>query len=227
MITLRAALVASGLVVTVSAGSALAQSGAPVSPGDAASKPMQTVQMPATPEPVRVVLKPAATAVLVADMIDPTCKMQPKCTSSMLPAIAAFLAQARKAGVMVVHATRAGNAAKFLPETAPAPGDPVIANVAQDRFYNTKLDETLKAKGITTLVLTGWKVSGSVLYTSVGATLRDYTVVIPQDASRAGPDYEEAIGIFQILNQNSANATNEPLKPKASTLTRTDMISFQ
>ena len=47
------------------------------------------------------------------------------------------------------------------------------------------------------------------------------------DYSRAGPDYEEAIGIFQILNQNAANATNEPLKPKASTLSRTDLITFQ
>jgi hypothetical protein len=74
---------------------------------------------------------------------------------------------------------------------------------------------------------TGWKISGSVLYTSVGATLRDYTVVIPVDASQATTDYEDAIGIFQILNQNSANATNEPLKAKASTLSRTSMISFQ
>lgn len=226
MALIRSIFIVSGLAFTLCGGTAVAQTAAPAPAGNAA-KPMQTVQMPATPEPVAVVLKPAQTAVLVADMIDPTCKTQPKCTGSMLPAIAAFLAQARKAGVMVVHATRAGSAAKFLPETAPAPGDPVIANVAQDRFYNTKLDETLKAKGITTLVLTGWKISGSVLYTSVGATLRDYTVVIPKDASRAGPDYEEAIGIFQILNQSSANAGNEPLKPKASTLSRTDMISFQ
>jgi len=41
------------------------------------------------------------------------------------------------------------------------------------------------------------------------------------------PEHEIPIGIYQILNQNSANATNEPLKPKASTLSRTDMISFQ
>jgi nicotinamidase-related amidase len=227
MITIRAVLVASGLALTVCGGAAVAQTGAPVSSGTAAGKPMQTLQMPAEPAPVAVVLKPATTAVLVADMIDPTCKTQPKCTGSMLPAIAALLERARKAGVMVVHATRAGNAAKFLPETAPAPGDTIIPNVGQDRFYNTKLDEALKAKGITTLVLTGWKISGSVLYTSVGATLRDYTVVIPRDASLAGPDYEEAIGVYQILNQNSANATNEPLKAKASTLSRTDMITFQ
>jgi nicotinamidase-related amidase len=189
--------------------------------------PMQSVQMPEAPAQVAVVLKPATTAVLVSDMIDPTCKIQPKCMTTMVPAIAALLAKARKAGAMVVHATRAGDAAKFIPETAPVAGDPIIPSVGQDRFYNTKLDETLKAKGITTVVLTGWKISGSVLYTSVGATLRDYTVVIPKDASLAGPEFEEAVGAWAVLNQSAANATNEPLKPKATTLSRTDMITFQ
>jgi nicotinamidase-related amidase len=221
MLPIRAVLIAGTLAFPLSGGAAVAQTAAP------AGKPMQTVQMPAEPAPVAVVLKPATTAVLVADMIDPTCKTQPKCTGSMLPAIAALLAQARKAGVMVVHATRAGEAAKFLPETAPVAGDTIIANSGQDRFYNTKLDEALKARGITTLVLTGWKISGSVLYTSVGATLRDYTVVIPRDASLAGPDYEEAVGVYQILNQSAANATNEPLKAKATTISRTNMITFQ
>ncbi len=221
MMPIRAVLIASSLAFPLGSGAALAQTAAP------AAKPMQTVQMPAEPAPVAVALKPATTALLVADMIDPTCKTQPKCTGSMLPAIAALLAQARKAGVMVVHATRAGEAAKFLPETAPVAGDTIIANSGQDRFYNTKLDEVLKARGITTLVLTGWKISGSVLYTSVGATLRDYTVVIPRDASLAGPDYEEAIGVYQILNQSAANATNEPLKAKATTISRTNMITFQ
>jgi nicotinamidase-related amidase len=183
--------------------------------------------MPALPDPVRVGVKPATTALLVFDMVDPICKVQPKCTGEMVPAVVSLLAQARKAGVFVLYSTRAPTISKWLPEAAPAPGDPVVASYAQDRFYNTDIDKTLKAKGITTLILTGWKVSGSVLYTSVGATLRDYTVVIPVDASLAPTDYEAAIGIFQILNQNSANATNEPLKAKASTLSRSDMITFQ
>ncbi|MGA6969074.1 MAG: isochorismatase family protein, partial [Xanthobacteraceae bacterium] len=44
--------------------------------------------------------------------------------------------------------------------------------------------------GITTLVLTGWKISGSVTYASVGATLRGYTVVLPVDATSDATDYE-------------------------------------
>ena len=76
-------------------------------------------------------------------------------------------------------------------------------------------------------LLTGWKISGSVTYTSVGATLRGYTVVVPIDATSDATDYEIVIGKYQILNQNSANAANEPLKAKASTLSRTDLITFK
>ena len=228
MTLIRNILLTSGLVLTVYGGAAVAQSSAPGgSSSAAASKPLLTLQMPALPDPVRVVLKPATTALFVSDMIDPICKNQPKCTGVMVPAVASLLAQARKAGVFVVYSTQAANISKWLPEVAPASGDPFIASQGQDRFYNTDLDKTLKAKGITTVILTGWKISGSVLYTSVGATLRGYTVVVPEDASLAATDYEVAIGLFQILNQNSANATNEPLKAKASTLSRTDMITFQ
>jgi nicotinamidase-related amidase len=116
---------------------------------------------------------------------------------------------------------------KWLPEVAPAPGDIKIANTAQDRFYDTDLDKALKARGITTIIMVGWKVSGSVAYTSVGATLHDYTVVIPTDTTAASTDYETVIGFYQILNQGNGNLTNQPLKPRAPTLSRTDMITFQ
>jgi nicotinamidase-related amidase len=228
MIAIRTVLLAGGLTLTLCCAGASAQSGAPAASGNgAAGGPMTTLQMPALPGPVSVRLKPATTALFVSDMIDPTCKSQPKCTGIMAPAIASLLAQARKAGVLVVYSTQAARMSNWLPEVAPAAGDPRIESHGQDRFYESDLDKTLKAKGITTVILTGWKISGSVLYTSVGATLRDYTVVIPVDASTDATDYETAIGIFQILHQNSANATNEPLKPKASTLSRTDLISFQ
>jgi nicotinamidase-related amidase len=130
---------------------------------------MLTLQIPALPDPVKVVLQPATTGLLVFDMIDRICKSQPNCTGVMIPALASLLARARKAGVFVLYSTREPESSKWMPEVAPAPGDPVVKSYAQDRFYNTDLDKMLKAKGITTLILTGWKVSGSVVYTSVGA----------------------------------------------------------
>lgn len=218
MTQLRTVLLTSGLLLALCGGAAHAQ---------APSKPSLTLQMPALPDPVRVALKPATTALLVLDFVEPTCSSQPKCKSEMLPAMTPFMERVRKAGLVVAYGTREPNMSKWLPEVAPAPGDIKIMNVAQDRFYNTDLDKVLKAKGITTIIMVGWKVSGSVTYTSVGATLRDYTVVIPVDTTTAATDYETTIGFYQILNQGNGNLRNEPLKPKAPTLSRTDMITFQ
>ncbi len=191
------------------------------------STPALTLQMPSTPDPVPVVLNPATTALLIFDIVDPICTRQPNCKGKMLPAIASLLARARQAGVTIGYGTRAATMSKWLPEVLPAPGDITIESQAQDRFYNTDLDKLLKAKGITTLILTGWKVSGSVTYTSVGATLRGYTVVVPVDASLDATDYEIAIGLYQILHQHGSNAANEALKDGASTLSRTDLITFK
>lgn len=222
MMLIRYILLMSGLLLTAACtGAALAQSGAQ------STKPMVTLQMPALPDPVPVSVKAPTTALLVFDIVDPICTTQPKCMATMVPAITSLLAKARSAGMLVLYGTRGSTLSKWLTQVAPAPGDRVIQSYAQDRFYNTDLDKILKDKGITTLILTGWKVSGSVVYTSVGATARGYTVVVPVDASLATTDYETTIGLFQILTQFDANITNEPLKAKASTLSRTDMITIQ
>jgi nicotinamidase-related amidase len=217
MTQFRTVLLTSGLLLVLCGGAAQAQ---------ATSKPL-SLQMPALPDPVRVTLNSATTALLVLDYVEPICNSQPKCKSQMLPAMTPFMERVRKAGLVVAYGTREPNMSKWLPEVAPAPGDIKIVNTAQDRFYNTDLDKALKERGITTIIMVGWKVSGSVAYTSVGATLRGYTVVIPVDTTTAATDYETAIGFYQILNQGNGNLTNQPLKPKAPTLSRTDMITFQ
>src|SRR5713226_5042040 len=217
-------LLTSGLVLTLCGGAAQAQD-TPASRG--ASMPLLTLQMPALPDPVHVTLKPATTALLVLDYVEDICNSQPKCKSQMLPAMTPFMERVRKAGLTVAYGTREQNMSKWLKEVAPIPSDIKIVNTAQDRFYNTDLDKALKAKSIKTLIMVGWKVSGSVTYTSVGAMVRDYTVVIPVDTTSAGSDYETTIGFYNVLNSGNANLANEPLKPKATTLSRTDMITFQ
>jgi hypothetical protein len=75
--------------------------------------------------------------------------------------------------------------------------------------------------------MVGWKITSSVTYTSVGAMALDYTVVIPVDTTSAGSDYETTSGFYNVLNSGNANLANQPLKPKAVTLSRTDLITFQ
>ena len=210
----------SGLALAICAGASEA-------PAAQAPAKMITLQMPATPDPARVTLDPKTTALIVLDYVEDICNNQVSCKTKMLPAMTPFLAQVRKAGLVVAYGTREESMSQWLPEVSPAPGDIKIVNTAQDRFYNTDLDKALKAKGITTIIMVGWKVSGSLTYSSVGATLRDYTVVIPMDTTAAATDYEQTIGFYQILNQGNGNLTNVPLKPKAPTLSRTDMITFQ
>lgn len=188
---------------------------------------MITLQMPAQPDPARVTLDPKTTAVMVLDYVQDICNNQPKCKNGMLPAVTPFLAKARQAGVTVAYGTRAQNQTMWLPEIAPKPGDIRVTNTAQDRFYGTDLDKELKAKGIKTIIMVGWKISGSVTYTSVGAMAHGYTVVIPTDTTAATSDYEQTIGFYNVLNSGSANLRNRPLKPGSVTLSRTDLISFQ
>src|SRR6266849_2573690 len=221
MTLFRTVLLTSGLVVAFFSGAAEAQQNA-----RAAGK-MQTVQMPATPDPARVTLDPKTTALMVLDYVEDICNNQPSCKGQMLPAMTPFMEKVRKAGLTVAYGTRAQNMTKWLKEVAPATGDIKIINTAQDRFYGTDLDKELKAKGIKTLIMVGWKISGSVTYTAVGAMAHDYTVVIPTDTTSAGSDYETTIGFYNVLNSGNANLPNQPLKPNAVTLTRTDMITFQ
>src|SRR5689334_19795453 len=201
--------------------------GASEAPAAQAPAKMITLQMPATPDPARVTLDPKTTALMVLDYVEDICNNQVSCKTKMLPAMTPFMERVRKAGLTVAYGTRAPNQTKWLKEVAPTPGDIRVTNTAQDRFYGTDLDKELKAKGIKTVIMVGWKISGSVTYTSVGAMAHDYTVVVPMDTTSAGSDYETTIGFYNVLNSGNANLANQPLKDKSVTLTRTDLITFQ
>ncbi len=114
MTQFRTVLLTSVLLLLLCGAAAQAQS---------TSKPLLTLQMPALPDPVRVTLNPATTAMLVLDYVEPICNSQPKCKSQMLPAMTPFMERARKAGLVVAYGTREPNMSKWLPEVAPAPGD--------------------------------------------------------------------------------------------------------
>jgi nicotinamidase-related amidase len=224
MTLFRTIVLTIALAIALSSASAQAQRGGQ---NAAANGPTVTLQMPAIPAPVPVTLNPKTTALLVLDFVEPICNGNTKCKDAMVPAVKPFMARVRKAGMVVAYGTVEENLTKWLPEVAQQPGDIKVVATAQDRFFNTDLDKELKAKGINTIIMVGWKVSGSIAYSSVGATIRGYTVVVPVDTTAAPTDYEQTIGFYNILNQRNGNLPNQPLKPQAPTLSRTDMITFQ
>jgi nicotinamidase-related amidase len=190
-----------------------------------AAAPALAQQVPPVPAPVPVTLDPSKTAVLVLDITSQTCSPQPNCLE-FVPRVANLLSDARANNVFVVYSTPA-TSPPILADVAPAQGDPVFAGLGQDRFFDTALDEMLRAKNISNLVLVGWRENGSLLYTAVGANLRDYTVVVADDGTSASTDADVAIGRYQLLTQLNSNPNNEPLHKSATTLSKTDMITFQ
>ena len=170
-----------------------------------------------------VTLDPATTALFVMDITVGTCSPQPNCVE-MLPRIASLIARARAAGVLVAY-TSGGAGGTPLPEVAATPGDPIVQG-RQNKFFATNLDDIMRTHGIKTIVLTGWRANGSVLFTSHGATQLRYTVVAAVDCTAAARAFEVAIGLYQVLNLLDGNPTNEPLKQGAVTLSRSDLISF-
>jgi nicotinamidase-related amidase len=190
-----------------------------------AATPALAQQVPSVPAPVAVSLDHANTAVLVLDITTQTCSPQANCLE-FVPRVANLLQDARSKGVLVLYSTPA-TSPPILPEVAPQQGETVFAGLGQDRFFDTALDEMLRAKNISNLVLVGWRENGSVLYTAVGGNLRTYTVVVADDGTSAATDADVAIGRYQLLTQLNANANNDVLKKGATTLSKTDMITFQ
>jgi nicotinamidase-related amidase len=198
-----------------------------------ATAPVAAQQVPPSPADVAVTVNPATTAVLILDVIAPLCTAQPTCVA-MLPRVAALIAAARKAGALVVYSAAAPGgmvapvtAPPILPAVEPLKGDPIVLGAGQDRFFATALDGLLRRHGITTVILAGWRENGSLLYTAVGANLRNYTAVVAEDGTSASTDYDVAIGRYQLLTQLNNNAKNEPLKKGAVTLSRGDLITFR
>jgi nicotinamidase-related amidase len=195
--------------------------------------PARAQQVPPMPAPIAVTVSPATTALVVMDLISPLCTSQPNCVA-MIPHVASLIAAARRANVMIVYSAAMPNGLQdpiaplpFLPAIAPQKGELIVLGAGQDRFYATALDQLLNRHGVTTVILTGWRENGSVLYTAVGASLHNYTTVVAEDATSAGTEYDVAIGRYQLLTQLANNAKNEPLKKGAVTLSRGDLIAFR
>lgn len=216
-------LVAGAVLVTacatVSGSAALAASG---------STPRTTVSTHSVglPRPVPVTANPATTAYLLLDLTSVVCAPRPSCLAS-LPAAAALLAKARAAGATVIYSETSTPGSQILSQVAPQPGEPVVKAHA-DKFFGTDLDQILNSRGIETLVVVGTVANGAVLYTTLEANLRGYTVVAAEDGISADSRFIMHYSLFQLLNEPGfSNAQNTPLKKDAVTLSKSSLVTFQ
>lgn len=146
-------------------------------------------------------VKAADTAFLLLDIEQATCneKARPRCLAAV-PDMAAFLERARRAGMPVFYSnTPGGSRATMLPAVAPREEEPVV-KASVNKFYDTGLDDLLKAKGIKTVIVCGTTASGAVLHTATGAAQRGYRIILPVDCMPAASLYEEQASLWSLAN---------------------------
>jgi hypothetical protein len=178
-----------------------------------------SVKAPAAPELKAVTVDPKTTALLMLDFVKQTCNEQrrPRCLAT-LPKVKALLAEARAKDVLVVYSfVNSGTFADTLPEVAPTGKEPAVQSGA-DKFYKTNLEQILKDKNITTVIVVGTGAHGSVMYTGSEAALRGMKVIVPVDGMSAENAYIE-----QYVAYNFVSA---PGVSNNTTLTSVDMMKF-
>ena len=186
-----------------------------------------TSAVPTIPAPVAVTLDAKTTGLLVLDITSAVCTTRKTCVAS-LPVLTALLKKARDAKVPVIYSDTPTAGSTILPEVAQLADEPKVTARA-DKFINTTLDDLLKARGIKTALIVGSASNGAVLYTSFGANLRGYTVVVAEDGISTDDAFAQLLTRYQLLNQPGfGNATNTaPQEGRvAVTLSRSDLIYF-
>lgn len=187
-----------------------------------------TPSVPPIPAPVPVELSASSTVLLVLDFNTQVCQPNPACLAT-LPAASALIAKARAAKVPIVYSTTVNPAGPppALAAVAPQPGEPTVVARA-NKFVDTNLEELLKQRKATTLVVMGTAANGAVLYTTFHANVRGFTVVVAEDAMPAFTPFAALYTRYQLLNQPGvSNPGNKPLAERVVTLSRTDMITFK
>ncbi len=179
-----------------------------------------TVKAPAPPVLKPVTLDAKKSVYMVLDFRLEACTMEtrPRCAKS-LPHVEKLLKDARAKGMMVVHTLTTNSKAESIPPALkPIAGEQVIA-VAMDKMSAPGLADSLKAKGIDTVLISGTSGNNAVMNTAVGAVLRGFKAIVPVDTMPSEGAYQEQFAVWQIGNGSTLR--------EEATLTRSDMVTIK
>jgi nicotinamidase-related amidase len=177
------------------------------------------VKAPPPPPIHDATIDPKTTALFMMDFNSKNCKPdgRSRC-AAIIPAVQKFLARARSSNMTIIHSyTPNMEETDILPAIKPVAGERVV-QVRGDKFDKNDLADSLKAKGVTTIITVGTSANGAVLFTAIGASQRGFKVVVPVDAMPADTAYQEQFSIWEIANG--------PTIREVSTLTTLERVRF-
>jgi nicotinamidase-related amidase len=200
---------------------ALAGFGAPPALANDITKEWDSVKPPPVPEVKAATVDPKTTALLALDFMKTNCGVRPRCAAT-IPVANKLIEQARAHDMLVIY-TLVGETPK--PEgmadgiAKPRDGE-WIERGGADKFINSDIEQRLKAKGITTVIVMGTSAQGAVVGTSNGAVQRGFKAVVPVDAMSAEDPYNEQYAAWHLYKGGPVYL------PRNVTLTRGEMIKF-
>ena len=163
-----------------------------------------------TPEAQDVTLDPSMTAFLVLDLgvvtEDPAHDY-----NSVVGPVAAFLSQAREAGVAVIYTVQThfkdSDKAAVATVFKRRDHEPVIYPDTFDKFYGDELQPLLEERGVKNLIIAGARSNVAVLYTATSAAHPlGYDVVVPMDGITARGELEQAYTLHQLTHLPGSGA---------------------
>jgi nicotinamidase-related amidase len=200
----------------------------PAPPSASSAAPSGAIAIPDIPAAVPVTLDARTTALLILDINSAVCQPNPDCVKTV-PAIASLLGKARTLKVPVIYSSTVNPAGPppMLTAVAPQAGEPVVVARA-DKFTDTNLDDLLKQRNASTLIIVGSAANGAVMYSAFHANTRGYTVVVAEDGISSPAPVNTRLARYQLLNQPGfINSSNTALADKKVTLSRSDLITFK
>lgn len=181
-----------------------------------------SVQLPPAPELKPAKIDPAKTALLLFDFTIQTCSQErrPRCAAN-IPGLAKLLAEARARNMAVIYSVAIANTSRadIMPAIAPRDNEPVLPPLGPDKFIGSDLEKDLRARGVTTVILTGTAAHTTVLHTGASAALRGFDVIVPVDGMSSNESFTEAYTAWHLVNAARVMAK--------VTLTRAALITFQ
>jgi nicotinamidase-related amidase len=194
--------------------------GAPIAaPAQTIIDQWSNITTPPAPELKPVTVDPTTTALLMLDFVKQTCNQQrrPRCLAT-LPKVKNLLAEARAKNMLVIYSLVPGaTTGDVLPEVAPTGNEPAVSG-ALDKFLTSNLEQILKDKNITTVIVVGTAAHGAVMYTASAAAVHGLKVIVPVDGMSAESPYIEQYVTY--------NFTSAPVVANGVTLTSIDMLKF-
>jgi len=133
-----------------------------------------------------------------------------------------LLETARAAGAMVFYTLVGGGsptAADVVEGLTPKEGEWVVQR-GPDKFLGSPLEQRLKERGITTVIVTGTSAQGVGIGVGSGAAQRGYKVVVPVDGLASEEAFNELYAAYHLAKGGPVIVTEKV------TLTRSSMIKF-